>query len=57
VRDLGLEALVLAPPHIGELDAIRADCRLGVEEDGNAEAAGEPLPVDEPETATPDAGV
>ena len=42
--DLRLEALVLAPPNVGELDPLAAGRRLRVEEDRQVEALGDPLP-------------
>ena len=40
--DLGLQALVLAPAHVGELDPVGARRRVGVEVDGDPVATGDP---------------
>ena len=44
LADLRLEALVLAAADVGELDPFRSERRVGVEEDRQVEARGDPLP-------------
>ena len=44
LADLGLQALVLAAPDVGELDPVAAPRRLGVEVDRQVEALGDPRP-------------